>query len=281
MATVINPAVPYKTELTSNRPGTLIHVKGTVNAEAGRFAINLRTDSDTAFHFNPRFGDDNTLVMNTKKDGSWGPEERSCCSLERGAAFDLTILFESEKFMVGLNGNHYCHFDYRLKRKDIKKVEIVGDVEISLFQETTAFSSSPIVNPPVPYTAYIPGGFTAGKMLLAYGVASGETFSINLQCGHEPFKNIGLHFNPRVSQGQIVLNDLTEGNWGGEQRCSLALHQDWAFAVEIVCHDDAFDVRVNGTELAHFEHRNTHARSLQMLDTIHICGDVQIHLLRI
>lgn len=45
-----------------------------------RFAVNVGKDSSTLLlHFNPRFdchGDVNTLVCNSKEDGSWGPEDR-------------------------------------------------------------------------------------------------------------------------------------------------------------------------------------------------------------
>jgi len=264
--------------------GTVIQVKGTINADVQRFAINLKTaDGDNALHFNPRFGD-GVVVMNTyKQDGGWGGEERvPCCDLQSGAPFDLTILVESDKFMVGLNGHHYCHYGHRLKAKLITEVEVLGDAEISLIREGTAFTSSaPIINPPVPYTAHIPGGFTAEKILQVYGVVTGDTFSINLQNGHEPFKNIGLHLNPRVGAGSIVLNDLTNGSWGSEQVQAFELQQGWAFAIEIICHADAFDVHVNGKDIGHFEHRNAGIRPLHLLDTLYICGDVQIHQLRL
>jgi len=284
MATVINPALPYKAPLAGKcLIGTIIQVKGTINSDGNNFAINLITaDGDKPLHFNPRFGS-GVVVMNTYKSKEWGAEERvPCCDLQVGQPFDLTILVESDKFMVGLNGHHYCHFAHRLKAKSVTELQVKGDADITLIREATAFTSSaPIINPTVPYTAHIQGGFTAEKILLVYGVATGDQFSINLQDGHEPWKSVGLHLNPRVSQGSIILNDVTNGSWGPEQVQAFALHQGWAFAIEIVCHADSFDIHVNGTDVGHFEHRNTHVRALHQLDTLFICGDVQIHQLRI
>ena len=45
-----------------------------------RFAVNVGKDSSTLMlHFNPRFnchGDVNTIVCNSKEDGTWGEEDR-------------------------------------------------------------------------------------------------------------------------------------------------------------------------------------------------------------
>lgn len=284
MATVVNPALPYTANLSGKfEIGTIIEVKGTVNADADRFAINLRTDKrEVAFHFNPRFNDD-VVVMNTKRDGSWETEERvPCCSLQRGQKFAIIILAESDKFMVSLNGEHYCHFEYRLKRKDIQILEVLGDAQVTLIREGTAFlTRSPIVNPTVPITVNIPGGFTTGRMLNVYGVATGNTFSINLQRGSDPFKNVALHFNPRLSQDAIILNDTVRGNWGGEEQLPIDLHEGWAFAIEIINHGDAYELRVNGRQLGSFAHRNLDIRPLHSIDFLHITGDVEIHQLRI
>jgi len=284
MALVLNPALPYKANLSRNlTTGTVIHVKGTVNPDAGRAAVNFITeDGDNAFHFNPRFGDD-LVVLNTKTSGSWGSEDRvPCLALQRGQEFDLKILAESDMFMVRLNGEHYCHYPHRLKAKKVNRIEVHGDLQVSLVHETSAFvSAAPRVNPSVPFTTFIPGAFTADKIIMVYGVATGDTFSVNLQCGPEPFKDIALHFNPRVSAGQIVLNDCVDGAWGPEQVCDYALHPGWAFAMEIVCHDGTYEIHLNGTEVAHFEHRNTHVHPIHLVDTLHICGDVEIHQLRI
>lgn len=282
MATVHNPSLPYTFESKGCQTGYVLQVEGNVPEEAQTFAINFKTaDGDNAFHFNPRFGE-NTLVMNTFQ-GSWGCEERApCASLSRGNSFKLTILVENDKYMVALNGAHQCHFGHRIAKELVKTIEVVGDVEITLINEATAFTSAgPIINPTVPFTAFIPGGFTSERILLVYGESTGDAFSINLQCGHEQFKNVGFHLNPRFHQNTCVLNDCKDGSWGPEQVSDLTIKPGQSFVVEIVCHSDTYHVRVNGAEFGHFEHRHIDERPLQCLDTLHITGDVKIHQLRL
>lgn len=284
MATVVNPALPYTANLVNKfEIGSVIEVKGYVNDDANRFTINLRNEKrDIALHFNPRFGDD-VVVLNTKRDGSWEAEERfPCCSLQRGSKFDIIIMAESDKFMVSLNGEHYCHFEYRLKRKEIEVLEVTGDARVTVIREGTAFTTrAPVVNPTVPLTVNIPGGFVHEKMLNVYGVCTGSNFYINLQRGSEPNKNVALHVNPRLGQGAIVMNDAVKGGWGAEVVHPFDIHEGWAFAIEIINHGDAFEIRINGRELDTFAHRNLDIRPLHTIDTLYIDGSVEIHQLRI
>lgn len=281
MATVINPTLPYSATVDNVLAvGSILQVKGTINDDRG-FAINFKTEeSDYALHFNPRFSDD-VVVMNTKKEGKWDEEERVPCSglgLQRGEPIDLTILVESDKYMINLNGKHFGHFAHRLKAKKVKQIDVKGDADVSLIRLGTAFSSAPITNPAVPFLASIPGGFQTERMLLVYGVATGDQFSINLQCGHELFHNVALHVNPRVSAGTIVLNSTINGNWEAEQVNEVSLPVGHAFVFEIVNHADVFEVRVNGTELGQFAHRHPDDHPDHRLDMLHITGDLQLHL---
>jgi galectin-9 len=53
------------------------------------------------FHFNPRF-DQNAVVKNSCKYGSWGNEERGHLPFQRGQHFDITIHIEHYQFRVDL-----------------------------------------------------------------------------------------------------------------------------------------------------------------------------------
>lgn len=284
MATVVNPALPYTTKLAGKfEVGSIIEVKGVVNEDANRFTINFRTSKrDVAFHFNPRFTDD-VVVMNTKREGTWQTEERvPCCALQRGKEFDLIIMVESEKFMVSLNGEHYCHFAHRLDRDDIELLEVLGDAQVSQIRDGTVFMTRAAINQlTVPVAINIPGGFTAEKMLFVYGALTGKGFSINLQSGSEPFRNTALHVNPRLWQNAIVINDCVEGQWGFEVTQPFDLQEGWTFAIEIVSHGDVFEIRVNGKELPNFQHRHLDIRPMESIDNLFIVGDVEIHQLRI
>lgn len=279
MATVVNPSLPYSAPLVNQLTvGSLLQFQGVINDEKG-FIINLKTEEDdTALHFNPRCNE-GEVVLNTKQEDKWANEERvACCAgLQPGQTFDLTILVESDKYMIGLNGEHYCHFNHRLKAKKVKAIEVKGSADFTLIREGTAFSSTPIINPSVPFKAFIPGGFQTERMLLVYGIASGD-FSINLMCGNEEFKSVALHVNPRISAGTIVLNSTTcDGSWEAEKAVKSSLAEGHAFVAEIVNHSDVFEVRVNGVDLGEFPHRHPEEYPQHRINTLHICGNVQLH----
>lgn len=62
------------------KPGECLKVRGEVSPDAKSFVLNLGKDSNNlCLHFNPRFnahGDANTIVCNSKEDGTWGTEQR-------------------------------------------------------------------------------------------------------------------------------------------------------------------------------------------------------------
>ncbi|XP_051473600.1 16 kDa beta-galactoside-binding lectin isoform X2 [Apus apus] len=62
------------------QPGECIKVKGKILSDAKGFAVNVGKNSSTLLlHFNPRFdchGDVNTIVCNSKEEGTWGEEDR-------------------------------------------------------------------------------------------------------------------------------------------------------------------------------------------------------------
>lgn len=71
-----------------------------------RFHINLKCgddpESNVAFHFNPRFGEEHCTVRNTYVEGNWQEEEREEDSFpfEKKDTFEVVIKVMEEKFMV-------------------------------------------------------------------------------------------------------------------------------------------------------------------------------------
>ena len=66
-------------------------------------------ESDVAFHFNPRFGEEQCTVRNTYVDGNWQDEERDEESFpfEKKDTFEVVIRVMEDKFVVGLRHKHY------------------------------------------------------------------------------------------------------------------------------------------------------------------------------
>ncbi|XP_023575612.1 galectin-9-like [Octodon degus] len=115
-------------------PSRVITVSGIVLKNAQRFYINLCTDSDIAFHFNPRF-DENTVVRNTEIQGLWGTEERSLpfnMPFRQGYSFTVMITCQAECYSVSMDGKHLLDYAHRLKDlQSIVHLEVDGDLELN------------------------------------------------------------------------------------------------------------------------------------------------------
>ncbi|XP_063107261.1 galectin-9B-like isoform X3 [Cavia porcellus] len=126
--------IPYFTSISGGlQPSQVISVSGTVLPNATRFYINLCTDSNIAFHLNPRF-DENTVVRNSQIQGHWGTEERRLpitMPFTPGKSFKVEIICEAHCYRVAVNGQHLLEYIYRLKDLSaVKGLEINGDIKL-------------------------------------------------------------------------------------------------------------------------------------------------------
>ncbi|XP_023575674.1 galectin-9-like [Octodon degus] len=115
-------------------PSRVITVSGTVPENAQRFHINLCTERDIAFHFNPRF-DQNSVVCNTQIQGIWGTEERKLpvnMPFRRGQSFTVAITCEADHYSVSVDDQHLLDYTHRLPElQTIVHLEMGGDFELS------------------------------------------------------------------------------------------------------------------------------------------------------
>ncbi|XP_075121025.1 galectin-9B-like isoform X2 [Leptodactylus fuscus] len=135
-----NYAIPYQTNIYGGLfPSKVIVIRGAAGAHhPKRFHINLKFGGEIAFHFNPRF-DENTIVRNSKLNGSWGKEERQLHScgmcFAPGQSFVIEIVCEHNHFRVNVNGNHVCNFNHRVPHlQQIDTLQIEGDVVLQHVQ---------------------------------------------------------------------------------------------------------------------------------------------------
>ncbi|ELW47026.1 Galectin-3 [Tupaia chinensis] len=128
--------VPYNLPLPGGvMPRMLITILGTVKPKANRLALDFKTGNDVAFHFNPRFNEDNrrVIVCNTKKDTVWGKEERQMVfPFESGKPFKIQVLVEPDHFKVAVNDAHLLQYNHRMKNlKEINQLGISGDIDLT------------------------------------------------------------------------------------------------------------------------------------------------------
>ncbi|NP_001075807.1 galectin-3 [Oryctolagus cuniculus] len=128
--------VPYDLPLPGGvMPRMLITIVGTVKPNANRLALDFKRGNDVAFHFNPRFNENNrrVIVCNTKVDNNWGREERQTTfPFEIGKPFKIQVLVEPDHFKVAVNDAHLLQYNHRMRNlKEINKLGISGDIQLT------------------------------------------------------------------------------------------------------------------------------------------------------
>ncbi|XP_016000376.2 galectin-3 [Rousettus aegyptiacus] len=126
-------AVPYDLAFPGGvMPRMLITILGTVKPNANKITLDFKRGNDVAFHFNPRFNENNrrVIVCNTKTNNTWGPEERQMVfPFESGKPFKIQVLVEPDHFKVAVNDAHLLQYNHRMKNlKEISAVGIAGDI---------------------------------------------------------------------------------------------------------------------------------------------------------
>uniref|UniRef100_G1Q4W1 Galectin n=1 Tax=Myotis lucifugus TaxID=59463 RepID=G1Q4W1_MYOLU len=100
-----------------------------------RFAVDFKigsSDSEIAFHFNPRFENGGYVVCNTKQKGWWGTEERTMMNpFHMGKPFEIRILVESAMFQVTVNGAAFYQYVHRVPFHRVDNISVTGAVELT------------------------------------------------------------------------------------------------------------------------------------------------------
>ncbi|KAF1624987.1 Galectin-3, partial [Eudyptes filholi] len=131
------PPIPFELPLQAGLvPRMLITITGTVNPNPNRFSLDFKKGNDVAFHFNPRFNEDNrkVIVCNSMFLNNWGREERTALKFpfEAGKPFKLQILCEVDHFKVAVNDAHLLQYNFREKQlNEITKLCIAGDITLT------------------------------------------------------------------------------------------------------------------------------------------------------
>ncbi|XP_067682103.1 galectin-9-like isoform X1 [Haliotis asinina] len=234
--------------------GQAVRIRGAVKDDAESFSVNFNCDcggDTTGFHFNPRF-EDGEVVRNANLDG-WGEEERGQDDFpfSRGAMFDALFIAQEDRFNIYINEKYFALFNYRCDVNDIRYLTINGDISIC---DVEFFE-------PLPddFMKEIPSGLENSDMIVVKGFfyPEGDRFAINLMNGDSLDDDVGLHFNPRRGEGEVVLNNRVDGEWLEEEREAIpyAFQELLPFEVKIVVKKNKFKIYVNGKKLTSFRSR--------------------------
>ncbi|XP_053355996.1 uncharacterized protein LOC128527577 isoform X1 [Clarias gariepinus] len=294
---VIHPSIPYVGPVAGGiRPGMQLHVEGAIPPNAKQFQINFKTGiqdgDDTAFHFNPRIGQD--VYMNVFKNGQWQKGELGHNkTFVEGASFNLLFIIYRDFYEVHVNGEHIYKFNHRIPVDRVNTLGISGDVLIRWFgfanksitpkpptpPSSTLSSISlpleityPISNLRLPYVDKIPGGLKEDMVFFLQGTVLTNTASIvvNFKTGLGDAHDVAFHYRPWINH-KTVLNSFQNGGWRTEEDVhSVPYTSGGAFILLIAIKSDGYKVFLNGVQHCTFRHRI----SLEKVSMVQICGNV-------
>uniref|UniRef100_A0A4W3JPY3 Galectin n=1 Tax=Callorhinchus milii TaxID=7868 RepID=A0A4W3JPY3_CALMI len=123
------------------------------------------------------------------------------------------------------------------------------------------------------YSVY-PEGLCPGWNVTLKGEPTSEAnrFDINFLC--DKSEQIAFHFNPRITESELVCNSKLANKWGKEERTPFCpLEAEEPFQMEISSDEEYFHVFIDGNKTCQFRHRTDELNSitkLQVLNDINI-----------
>ncbi|XP_039255941.2 galectin-9-like [Styela clava] len=283
MKPAFNPETGSVLDINGMFVGKTIHVYGKSHEDDnGRIAVNLLcgpdADDQIALHINPRF-EQQTVVRNTRDSSGWGGEERDkeFPFKKPGRQFAIWIVCREEHFEIFINRYKlFATYKHRIPLKLITHVQVAQNCDISLVCSGIKGLDVPVQvfdEPSAPLNIEVPFFNIRNHSVTIYGKPndSDGRFTVDFCQGDK----IHFHFNPRLSEGEIVRN-TKDGGWGSEERqleFPFPFVKDVPFVAKITARKHGFDVEINGCSAFTYAKR---IRSLKAIRNIGVHGDAEI-----
>ncbi|XP_062379019.1 galectin-8-like [Sardina pilchardus] len=287
--TIVNPTIPFSGNIVDGlHPGDIVLIQGMVLNDADRFHLDLacgsstKPRSDVAFHLNPRFMSQPSIVCNSLVKECWGREEKlDQMPFKQGSMFETIILVHEDVFKVAVNGKHILEYRHRLPVETIDTFSISGRVSvhtIAFTPNSAIFSESGDLT--IPYRGSMLRGLSPGQHITVTGHVSSYPHSFTVNLRSRSSENIALHLNARIKSGLFIRNSLLAQGWGREE---LELgHFPFApgqyFEMIILCQPHQFKLAVNGDHLLDYRHR---MQDLGSIDQLEVMGDLELQEVRL
>lgn len=260
-------------------PGSVVIINGFVHEGADRFEINLQCGpevppdivSDIALHFNPRFDEDEpVMVRNTMRNGFWGYEEREGgFFFAENREYSIKIHAEWKGFKIVVDDFPFIYYKHRQDLSTVSHMSITGDFEVKdlcYFPAPKLEDRFYVPKPTVPHKYVLQSCYGPGSVIVVDGKVRGdvERFSVNLVCGKNPDVNnelfppacIALHYDVRFFCNKIVHNSMSEGEWYEEEISDeFIFARECEFSLRVVCEEKKFKIHVNNETMTTYEHR--------------------------
>ncbi|KAF8374191.1 hypothetical protein PRIPAC_80620, partial [Pristionchus pacificus] len=260
--------------------GQALILKGFITTSAINFHINLQvgglstnksrySGGSIPFHmgFNLHTG---KVIFGTLTNGNWNTGEYKSHSLKKDKYFDIRIRFLADRFQVFVNQKEIGNYKHRLPLEQIDNLYVYTNEHTSYLTSafledrfssdaiSTSFSNGfPVCGEQScaalrsKYTSRIP--IEDCKSLLITGSAKEQSFSIKLISKNG---DVALLFSPRFDKKNAVLNSFKNNKWLTEETVSaLPIEKNTRFEVSITNEANAFQIFVNGSHFATFDHR--------------------------
>jgi hypothetical protein len=126
-----NVPLPYTLPLRGFSTDSKVRVVLMPLQNGNGFSIDMKVDDDFLLHFNPRFNE-NELVINSTRRGSWLKEERYRNPFQRGEVYTVDFVADSSTAIrIHVNGEYITSFEARGEQiSRINSLVIGGNVKI-------------------------------------------------------------------------------------------------------------------------------------------------------
>nr|XP_022330659.1 uncharacterized protein LOC111128968 [Crassostrea virginica] len=262
------PNIPLTTAIHNGmRIGKTIRIRGMCTAQDG-FAINFNDNRNNIyFHFNARPAQ-RTVVRNSYF-GSWGNEETATSKefpFYPFLYFDASFVCMEDKFAVYVNDEHFIDFAHRGNPNNISVLQIKGSVNVLDTECLEPMGEDAMTE--------VDSGLENGDLFVLNGLMTerGKTFAVNFLNGFTENDDIALHFNPRKTTGEVVLNSRYGGAWQSEEKVALpgVFWSNRPFQVKVETKRNKFKIYVNGVDLAKYKIRG----NVEDVHAVQVKGDV-------
>lgn len=130
---VENVSVPLYVDVKDGIPrGGEVEVQGQVlSGNDKAIWFEFRNFDGIAMHLNLRMGHnkEHKIVVNSYDRGRWRHEHREDINVAPGSQINLSVSNHSSGWQININGKQF-KFSHRLNAKDIRRLEIRGDIRI-------------------------------------------------------------------------------------------------------------------------------------------------------
>lgn len=121
------------------------------------------------------------IIRNSKIQGVWGkPEIASALpfNLKSGNDFCIQILVTERRFLVGVNGIHFCKFYHRLVYRDIETIEVKGDLQDISVERTKVAYYPPRLPQTRPIDIRVESSLSSDTLLTSTDIGTDEITNI-------------------------------------------------------------------------------------------------------